>query len=108
MSLRIGPGWRTGVIVCGVAAAVLCAASGIGGVALLYLLPALMLVCVLLAGRYPGERVLARRMRPGATPARRAAGSLVRARRPVALVPRGGLLMGFALAVRPPPLRLYA
>jgi hypothetical protein len=47
-------------------------------------------------------------MRPSATPARRAAGSLVRARRPVALVPRGGLLMGFALAVRPPPLRLYA
>ena len=37
---------------CGVAAAVLCAASGIGGVALLNLLPALMLVCVLLAGRF--------------------------------------------------------
>jgi hypothetical protein len=107
VSLRISRGWRTGAIVCGVVAAILCAATGIGGIALLYLLPALVLVCVLLAGRYPGEAVLARR-RPLNRYARRAASSLARTSRSVALVPRGGLLMGFALAVRPPPLRLSA
>lgn len=71
---------------------------------LLLLAPALALVAVLLGRRYPGERVLARLRcrriprrwaRPGATvPAGR--------RRPVVL-PRGGRLVGAAVAARPPP-----
>jgi len=70
---------------------------------LLYLAPAMLLLATLLGRRYPGERLLlafaasARRGRP-----RRAARSAAPHGR-VAQVPRGGLLMAFALAVRPPP-----
>lgn len=67
------------------------------------MMPALLLVVALLTRRYPGERLLlafsarARGRRPRLT--RNAAAPHTRP----AAVPRGGLLMGFALAVRPPP-----
>lgn len=85
------------------AGALLCAASGLGGDDLLCLAPALLLMATLLARRYPGERLLLglarparkRRLRPRAS----SAASFAR----TVQVPRGGLLMGFALAVRPPP-----
>jgi hypothetical protein len=87
---------------------VCCAAEGWGGSGLSCLLPALLLGCVLLARRYPGERVLialhgergARwpRLRRSMSP-----------RRDVVLVAlTGGLLMGRSLAVRPPPASLVA
>jgi hypothetical protein len=86
----------------------LCALSGLGGADLLVLAPALVLMGTLLARRYPGERLLlavaARRRRRPAR-ARMARPSLSKRAR---CVPRGGLLMGFALAVRPPPLSLLA
>lgn len=70
----------------------------------LYLAPALLLAVVLAARRYPGERLLARWARRG--PRRRRAAvprCLPSGRVCLASVPRGGLLMARALAVRPPP-----
>jgi hypothetical protein len=79
------------------------ACSGLGGPGVLFLAPALLLLATLHARRYPGERLLLglaararrQRLRPSRTRSAPAA-------RPLH-VPRGGLLMGFALAVRPPP-----
>jgi hypothetical protein len=74
---------------------------------LLYLLPVVLLVLPLLAGRYPGEVTIARRAQPSRG---------VVAPRPVPVLrphatrihrlPRGGLLVACAMAVRPPPLRV--
>jgi hypothetical protein len=67
---------------------------------LLFLAPAFVLLLPLLAGRYPGERVLAPRVAPVRCPvALRLALPRPRAR----LVPRGGLLVGSSLAGRAPP-----
>jgi hypothetical protein len=73
--------------------------------ALAYLAPALMILAVLALRRYPGERALVARLerhrdRRGRARAPRGAG---RKRTPRALVARGGRLIGYALAVRPPP-----
>ncbi len=86
-----------------VIALIACAASGIGGGALLHFLPALLLGCVLLARRYPGEAALLRWARPAAARRPRARSLILPRPCPAAHVPRGGLLMAFALAVRPPP-----
>jgi hypothetical protein len=82
---------------------VLCLRGGLRVDDLLCLAPALLLALALLARRYPGERLLAtlagrerrRRVRPG--PIRSSSRSAE------IHVPRGALLMAFALAVRPPP-----
>ena len=74
---------------------------------LLDCLPFLLLVATLLAGRYPGERTLARAAARG-TARGRAAGpgapshaiAAPAVRRPA---PRGGRLVGSAIASRPPP-----
>jgi hypothetical protein len=67
---------------------------------LLFLAPAFVLLLPLLAGRYPGERVLA----PLRRPVRRIVIRAVHLPRPrVCLVPRGGLLLGCSLAGRAPP-----
>jgi len=85
------------------AGALLCANSGLGGHDLLCLAPAMLLLATLLGRRYPGERLLlafaarARRGRP------RCAATAAASHGRVAEAPRGGLLMAFALAVRPPP-----
>lgn len=97
------PRYRTVALTAGLTAAVACAAAGIGGVALLYLLPALVLACVLLGGRYPGEAVLTRRLPMARTPSRRCSVSRPNISRHAVRLPRGGLLLGFRLAVRPPP-----
>ena len=85
------------------AGAVAGAKSGLGGHDLLCLAPALLLLGTLLARRYPGERLLlglaAGEDNRGLCPT----GSGVAPTARTAAVPRGGLLMGFALAVRPPP-----
>ncbi|MEA2321452.1 MAG: hypothetical protein QOD81_1302 [Solirubrobacteraceae bacterium] len=85
-----------------VMAALWLAGLHVGGLdtGLLFLAPAFVLLLPLLAGRYPGERVLApllARVRRAVTPAPR-----VPRRRP-RLVPRGGLLVGCSLAGRAPP-----
>jgi hypothetical protein len=97
---------RGASILLGVALLLLIAA-GVGGDALLGLAPALLLIGCLLVRFYPGERVLvalARRRSPRARP--RAAGARLRGRPPETATPRGGLLIGFALASRPPPAAL--
>ncbi len=85
------------------AGALLCASGGLGAGDLLCLAPAMLLLAALLGRRYPGERLLlAFTARPDSGRPRRAA-SVAATHSRVAEVPRGGLLMGFALAVRPPP-----
>jgi len=71
--------------------------------ALLFLVPAIAVALPLLVRRYPGEEVLIalRTSRP-ALP--RAARTVRGHGRSNAWAPRGGLLMGRSLAVRPPPL----
>jgi hypothetical protein len=68
----------------------------------LMMLPALLLAVVLLTGRYPGERLIARwaRVRPRA---RRAAGRACTPAHPALQVPRGGRLIAGSLAGRAPP-----
>jgi hypothetical protein len=72
-------------------------------VALLYLVPSLLLLAVLLLRRYPGEGRLAAIAESRSPRARRAAPPRSSRPRPRAFLPRGGLLIGAALAVRPPP-----
>ena len=81
-----------------------CASGGLGAEALLCLAPALLLAGSLFARRYPGEALLValatrRRGRRERVPSVRA-----RLTTRAVRVMRGGLLMGFGLAVRPPPL----
>ena len=87
---------------------VLCVRSGLGVGDLLCLAPALLLAATLFQHRYPGERLLAALAGRGQTRRLRPQASRPSLRRPDARVPRGGLLMGFALAVRPPPAALIA
>jgi hypothetical protein len=70
--------------------------------ALAYLFPALFLLLALVARRYPGERALlalvAQRLR-----GRSCAQATTRKPRAWAWFPRGGRLIAFSLAERPPP-----
>ncbi|HEY2716637.1 MAG TPA: YcnI family protein, partial [Solirubrobacterales bacterium] len=72
--------------------------------ALFYLLPALLLLATLLLGHYPGERLLlaaaARRRPPARAATHRPSSRLGSDRR---RLPRGGALLGAALAGRAPP-----
>jgi hypothetical protein len=77
--------------------------GGFSGSAVLYLLPALLLLAPLVLGRYPGERLLRAVIdRPRC---RRAPGKPPRPRHIALLasVPRGGALLASALAGRAPP-----
>ena len=67
----------------------------------LCLLPLAAFGLAMLARRYPGERILVS-LRERRAPARRST-SVRLPRTPERLVPRGGLLIASALAVRPPP-----
>ncbi|HZL48526.1 MAG TPA: hypothetical protein VFC30_05880 [Solirubrobacteraceae bacterium] len=71
--------------------------------AILYLLPAVVLVIPLLARRYPGERALIGLRRAERTRWARPRSSIPVRRRVVLVVVRGGRLIGSSLAVRPPP-----
>jgi hypothetical protein len=67
---------------------------------MLFLAPAFVLLLPLLAGRYPGERVL----EPLVRPLRRVVAGARHVSRPrERRVPRGGLLVGCSLAGRAPP-----
>jgi hypothetical protein len=80
---------------------------GVGsGEGLVMLAPALAFAVPLLAGRYVGERTIqrVRAARASARATHRRTGAAVPRRRlSLALVPRGGLLLGSSLATRPPP-----
>jgi hypothetical protein len=68
-----------------------------------YLLPAVLLVGVLAARRYPGERTLLSLISPARRRRARCVAQAPPRRASHALLPRGGRLLGCALAVRPPP-----
>ena len=74
--------------------------------ALIYLAPALLILLPLLSGRYPGDEALVRAARRSLPRLRRLPAAEPRpARAPAAeLLPRGGRLVGAALAGRAPPL----
>jgi hypothetical protein len=75
--------------------------------AIVYLLPALVLVVPLLARRYVGERALiARWGKRHVSWTRRSSAAVCRG--VVLVAARGGLLIGRSLAVRPPPALLPA
>jgi hypothetical protein len=67
---------------------------------LLFMAPAFALALPLLAGRYPGENVIVRSRR---RPRRHRSEPLLTIGPPARLLPRGGLLVGHALAGRAPP-----
>jgi hypothetical protein len=78
----------------------------IAGVAALYLGPAVVLVALLSARLYPGERMLERLRLRRAAPAAVVAAPVRGQRRPRAarrLVPRGSVLVAWSLAGRGPP-----
>ncbi|NLT04831.1 MAG: hypothetical protein GXY03_00830 [Solirubrobacterales bacterium] len=78
---------------------------------LLYAAPLLLIALPLLAGRYVGEDRLARAVasRRGKRPrAERRIAPPRAALRPLAALPRGGRLIAFSLADRPPPALLTA
>jgi hypothetical protein len=69
----------------------------------LCLLPALALAVSLLMRRFPGERLLAQCVGARDTPRPRPRSSSSDTGRAFTVAPHGGLLIGCALAVRPPP-----
>ena len=76
------------------------------GEAFVYLAPALLILLPLMSGRYPGDEALSRPAlrRRGMSPlGGSAAIEPDRRTRPAALLPRGGRLVGAALAGRAPP-----
>src|SRR4029077_9291625 len=85
------------------------AVSGVDPSGLLHMAPALILAFLLLARRYPGERLIARLSSSARRPRPHRRASAVKPRtRFEALTPRGGLLLGRSLAVRPPPIAARA
>jgi len=92
------------------AAIVLAAAAALvpyAGAGVLHLAPLLLLLGLLAAGRYVGERQLERLrgllQRRRARARRRPTAGRPAPPRPRSAVPRGGLLIASSLAVRPPP-----
>jgi hypothetical protein len=69
----------------------------------LCLIPALALAVPLLMRRFPGERMLAQRAGGRGARRPRPRGSSSYTGRAFTVAPHGGLLIGCALAVRPPP-----
>jgi hypothetical protein len=70
-------------------------------------LPLLLLLGALLLGHYPGCDAIVRLSERIAAPRARRSSARVRARRPLpprSFAARGGLLIAFGLAQRPPPL----
>jgi hypothetical protein len=107
--LRLIPRSRVMAASAILAAVLLGAHCGLAIGDLLCLAPALVLAATLLACRYPGERLLvALAGSRGRRAARTRSVSQSPASRPASRVPRGGLLIAFALAVRPPPTTLLA
>jgi hypothetical protein len=92
-----------GLAVLALALTVVLTLLGIGAV-LAYGSPVLVLLLPLLGGRYIGAERLERAIRRARRrPRRRVATTMPVRRSPVRALPRGGRLIGFSLAVRPPP-----
>lgn len=89
----------------GAGLAALCLHAGADAAGLLCLAPAAALAIPLAMRRYPGERALLAFVGARRTSRRRSSAAiLLRSHsRPRAVLARGGTLLGFGLAVRPPP-----
>jgi hypothetical protein len=89
----------------GAGLAVLCLHAGADAAGLLCLAPAALLAIPLAIRRYPGERALLALARARSTRRRRSTGEVPGRSHssPRAMLARGGTLLGFGLAVRPPP-----
>jgi hypothetical protein len=75
-----------------------------GAVSVAYLGPAIFVFLLLCLGRYPGARLLVAFSRTGRK--RSSTPAFIRPRRAVLDMPRGGSLLGSALAGRAPPLSI--
>jgi hypothetical protein len=73
---------------------------------LLFLAPALLIAIPLIAGRYVGEKLIARLVARRTKRRRPANASNPAQRQPAGWLPRGTRLIAFSLAERPPPARL--
>jgi hypothetical protein len=94
----------TAALTVAVLALTCCALEGWGGDGLLFVLPALLFGLMLLARRYPGERLLVAARVAQRTRWPRAQSQLrMRARPTATTIVRGSQLLGRSLAVRPPP-----
>ena len=90
------------VLLCAVVGGGIDVVSG-GCAGLAHLLPFVLIIVPLLAGRYPGEQRLARLTATMRAWPRRRADRAFASRRRARTVPRGGCLIASFLAVRPPP-----
>jgi hypothetical protein len=89
----------------GAGLAALCLHAGADAAGLLCLAPAALLVIPLAVRRYPGERTILALVGARRTSRRRSTGKALGQTPsvPRAMLARGGTLLGFGLAVRPPP-----
>ena len=71
--------------------------------ALLYMAPALLIACPLLAGRYPGEHLVLKLASVGRRRRPRLRRVRLLPKAPSVWLPRGPHLIAFSLAERPPP-----
>src|SRR4051794_21818406 len=80
-------------------------AQGLAGAwtGLLHVAPVLLLVLLLVLGRYPGEQTLARCAGAMRKPPSRSRARVLTPRSYVRVMQRGGGLVAWALAKRPPP-----
>lgn len=103
LATRLSSGLALTVTVCWALALALSGSTD----TLLFLAPALLIVAPLIAGRYPGEELIAKLVAKRSRPLRRSVVAPPLAPRPpVAWSPRGTRLLAFSRAERPPPLAL--
>jgi hypothetical protein len=103
LATRLSSGLALTVTVCWALALALSGSTD----TLLFLAPALLIVAPLLAGRYPGEELIAKFVtKRSQRPRRSAAAPAPIPRPPLAWSPRGTRLLAFSRAERPPPFGL--
>jgi hypothetical protein len=103
LASRLTSGLALTVTVCWVFALALSGSTD----TLLFLAPALLIVVPLIAGRYPGEELIAKLVAKRSRRPRRPVAALAPVSRAAAVwSPRGARLLAFARAERPPPLGL--
>jgi hypothetical protein len=99
LATRLTAGLATAITVCWALALAISGSTDV----FFYLAPALLIIAPLVAGRYPGEKLIlelatrSRRRRHWTAPSRPAP------KAPAIWLPRGNRLIAFSLAERPPP-----
>jgi len=108
MSPRVGRGRIASAVACGLVALLCVCLARLPGIieAVAYLAPAVICFLLVLSGRYPGEHVVL--ALAGSQKRRRRSDVAFRSGGCCIFMPRGGALMGAALAGRAPPARRMA